>query len=48
LLIPSIPEVKQGPVAVTERFTNPEDVVAAMRELGHEDWLIEEEQRSHA
>jgi hypothetical protein len=47
-LLPSIPEVKQGPVAITERFTNPEDVVAAMRELGHEHWLVEEEdQHSH-
>ena len=43
----SIPEVKQGPVAITERFSNPDDVVAAMRELGHEDWLVEENQRSH-
>jgi LPS sulfotransferase NodH len=46
-LIPSIPEVKQGPVAITERFSNPEEVVAAMRELGHEDWLVEEDQHSH-
>jgi|SRR5688572_1331014 len=45
--ISSIPEVKQGPVAITERFSNPDDVVAAMRELGHEDWLAEEDQRSH-
>lgn len=47
LLIPSIPEVKQSTVAITERFSNPEDVVAAMRELGHEDWLVEEDQHSH-
>jgi LPS sulfotransferase NodH len=45
-LVPSIPHVKQGSPVITERFSNPEDVVAAMRELGHEDWLIEEEQPS--
>lgn len=46
-LFPLIPEVKQGPATVTERFSNPDDVVAAMRELGHEDWLTEEDQHSH-
>ena len=47
LLIPSIPEVKQATAAIHERFSNPDDVVAAMRELGHEDWLVEEDQHSH-
>lgn len=47
LLIPSIPEVKQGTAAIHERFSNPDDVVASMREIGHEDWLVEEDQHSH-
>ena len=46
-LIPSIPHVKQGSSAIIERFSNPEDVVSAMRAMGHEDWLMEEDLHSH-
>jgi LPS sulfotransferase NodH len=33
---------KQNPSNILERFSNPKDVIAAMRELEHEDWLKDE------
>lgn len=45
--IGSIPHIKRSPSVIIDRFSNPEDVVAAMREIGHEDWLNEEGQPTH-
>jgi LPS sulfotransferase NodH len=41
-LIRTIPQVKQNTARILDRFSNPEDVVTAMRHMDREDWLLEE------
>lgn len=41
-LIRTMPHVKQNTARILDRFSNPEDVVTVMRDMGHEDWLLEE------
>jgi LPS sulfotransferase NodH len=46
-LVDSIPHVKRSPSVIIDRFSNPDDVVAAMRDLGHEEWLKDESEPLH-
>jgi len=47
-LIRSIPQMKQNTARILDRFSNPEEVVAAMREMDREDWLLEEARPANA
>jgi LPS sulfotransferase NodH len=41
-LIDRNPYVRQNTPRIIDRFSNPETVLSAMREMGHEDWLGQE------
>lgn len=41
----TMPQVKQNTPRILDRFSNPDDVAAAMREIGCEAWLDEESPR---
>jgi len=46
-IVGGIPHVRRSPAVIVDRFSNPEDVVAAMRHIGHEDWLKDEVEHQH-